>query len=168
MRRRLCCVFLLVIAVAAHASAHAGAHLVPMTAKFGPAARTVSAHFKHLDPEMLADRSARDDWRRKNGTFDGYLREYGPKRASAWKAAAERGSSIGMVLYGQCLQFGAGVETNAAEAAKWYRKAADLGDAEAMFCLGWCCKQGNGGRGRHGSRPRRGIASPRNSATSMP
>jgi TPR repeat protein len=41
---------------------------------------------------------------------------------------------------------GTGVPQDAAEAAKWYRKAAEQGDPDAQFELGVCYKNGPGVR----------------------
>ena len=42
------------------------------------------------------------------------------------------------------LEFGDGVEKNYAEALKWWRKAAEQGDAEAQFNLGGMYQRGEG------------------------
>jgi TPR repeat protein len=39
---------------------------------------------------------------------------------------------------------GAGVGVDMAEALAWYRKAAALGDARAMTCIGWMLEKGDG------------------------
>ena len=39
---------------------------------------------------------------------------------------------------------GLGVPQNFKEAAKWFRKAAKLGNADAMYCLGMCYGRGEG------------------------
>ncbi len=39
---------------------------------------------------------------------------------------------------------GLGVEKDDVEAARWYQKAADLGDMDAIVCLGARCETGRG------------------------
>ena len=46
-----------------------------------------------------------------------------------------------MLVFSFC---GYGVEKNYSEAVKWYRKAAEQGDADAQFNLGACYFLGNG------------------------
>lgn len=62
--------------------------------------------------------------------------ERGPKRIQAWKQAADAGDPAGMVLYGESLAQGVGVETNPEQAAEWFRKAAALNEPIAMELLG--------------------------------
>jgi tetratricopeptide (TPR) repeat protein len=45
---------------------------------------------------------------------------------------------------GVCYQFGRGVAKDEAEAVKWYRKAAEQGNADAQFNLGLCYANGHG------------------------
>ncbi|MBQ9776558.1 MAG: sel1 repeat family protein, partial [Lentisphaeria bacterium] len=45
---------------------------------------------------------------------------------------------------GVCFQNGYGVTENKQEAVKWYRKAAEQGDAKAQYNLGNCYYFGNG------------------------
>ena len=49
---------------------------------------------------------------------------------------AENGSAKAQYKIGHYYQFGEGVATNAVEAFKWYRKAAEQGLAEEQFALG--------------------------------
>jgi TPR repeat protein/serine/threonine protein kinase len=78
-----------------------------------------------------------DDYKRARLTVGKFTvtAERGPKRLRAWKQAAEAGSPAGMVLYGECLAQGVGVEPNAGSAVEWFRKAADLGEPVAMELL---------------------------------
>jgi C-terminal peptidase prc len=46
--------------------------------------------------------------------------------------------------YGICYEFGYGIEKNLPEAVKWYRKAAEQGDARAQVNLGLCYYNGYG------------------------
>lgn len=96
------------------------------------------------DCEILADFRAKEVWGQKNGSTDGYYKENGPKRIAVWKAAAERGSTKGMILYAKCLVNAAGVAKDEAEATKWYRRAAELGDTDAMVYLGGNYYDGHG------------------------
>ena len=43
-----------------------------------------------------------------------------------------------------CYKEGSGVERDTAKAVKWYKRAADHGDADAQFRLGWCFEHGAG------------------------
>jgi TPR repeat protein len=45
---------------------------------------------------------------------------------------------------GVCYQNGQGIAKDDTEAVKWYRKAADKGNATAQFNLGMCYKNGIG------------------------
>ena len=45
---------------------------------------------------------------------------------------------------GWCYEKGYGVKQDHTEAVKWYRKAAEQGDAQAQFNLGWCYDNGYG------------------------
>jgi TPR repeat protein/serine/threonine protein kinase len=78
-----------------------------------------------------------DDYKRARLTTGKFTvtAERGPKRLRAWKQAAEAGSPAGMVLYGECLAQGVGVEPNAGEAVVWFRKAANLSEPVAMELL---------------------------------
>lgn len=46
----------------------------------------------------------------------------------------------------ECYYWGDGVDLDEQEAAKWWSKAAQNGDAKAQFCLGSCYKAGKGVR----------------------
>ncbi|HPY32028.1 MAG TPA: tetratricopeptide repeat protein, partial [Verrucomicrobiota bacterium] len=50
----------------------------------------------------------------------------------------------GQVGLGVCYRDGAGVACDLAEAVKWFRKAADQGDALGQFELGLCYRDGEG------------------------
>ena len=59
--------------------------------------------------------------------------------------AAEAGHSKAQFLVAElCYWFGAGVPLDYVEAAKWYRKAAEQGDATAQFALATCYQFGEG------------------------
>jgi len=55
--------------------------------------------------------------------------EAGTKRFEDTKAKAEKGDAQAQCNLGLCYEEGAGVAKDAAEAVKWYRKAADQGHA---------------------------------------
>jgi uncharacterized protein len=56
--------------------------------------------------------------------------------ASSWRPKATFWAACAHVELGRCYDTGKGVPQDYAEAANWYRKAADQGDAQAQFCLG--------------------------------
>lgn len=58
--------------------------------------------------------------------------------------AAERGDANAQYRLGSCYSNGDGVETNKAEAVRWYRMAAEQGHAGAQGSLGMCYANGNG------------------------
>jgi TPR repeat protein len=78
------------------------------------------------------------------GSSEPFLREAASRRASAWIAAAERGSVGGQWLLGLCLAFGQGVAQDYAEALRWFRRAADQGYAAAQNSIGWMYRGGLG------------------------
>lgn len=49
---------------------------------------------------------------------------------------AERGDATAQVQLGDAYDTGVGVKRDVAEAIKWYRKAAEQGDAEGQYSLG--------------------------------
>ena len=49
-----------------------------------------------------------------------------------------------LYILGKKYYYGKGVYRSYEEAVKWYRKAADRGDARAQFMLGYCYDKGNG------------------------
>jgi len=57
---------------------------------------------------------------------------------------AERGDPVAMFELGLCYEKGLGVLQDHAQAAQWYRKAADAGYAGAMCNLGACYENGQG------------------------
>ena len=59
-------------------------------------------------------------------------------------ALADQEGIEGMIETGNMYYEGEGVAQNYAEALKWYKKAADLGDAEAMKIIGWMYDDGDG------------------------
>ena len=61
-----------------------------------------------------------------------------------WQEAAAKNLPKAMVLLGDCHEDGVGVTQDYAEAMKWYRKAADLGDADAMINIGMLYSKGHG------------------------
>ena len=52
------------------------------------------------------------------------------------RAAADKGDTEAMLVYGMRLMNGEGVEVNAKEGLDWLQKAADAGDAHAWYALG--------------------------------
>ncbi len=60
------------------------------------------------------------------------------------KAKAENGDAEAQDKLGFCYFNGKGVTRDYAEAAKWFRKAADQENAQAQFRLGFCYKIGQG------------------------
>ena len=58
------------------------------------------------------------------------------------------GDATFQALLGDCYDWGRGVARDAGEAARWYQKAAEQGNAEAQLTLG---DMYSGGRGRCGS-----------------
>ena len=70
----------------------------------------------------------------KNGyavTQDPYVAEF------AWKISA-RGWISGQYYLGMCYEYGYGVSQNYSDAAKWYRTAAEQGNAGVQTALGMC------------------------------
>ena len=55
---------------------------------------------------------------------------------------AESGVAEAQFYLGACCELGYGVSKNKAEAAKWYRKAAEQENAKALFSLGLCYEVG--------------------------
>jgi hypothetical protein len=61
------------------------------------------------------------------------------------RAEAERGDAQSQLLLGGVFDYGLlGVAKDEAEAAKWWRKAAEQNHVEAQCCLGFCYKHGHG------------------------
>ena len=58
---------------------------------------------------------------------------------------AEKGDAVALHNVGVSYQRGCGVERSDAEAAKWYRRAADKGNADAQFNLAVFFRDGRGG-----------------------
>jgi hypothetical protein len=71
-----------------------------------------------------------------------FIDKMGPKHHLAWKAAAEAGDPAGQWLWGRCMQEGAGVPAQPAEAAGWYAQAVRQGFGLAMNELGEMYEQG--------------------------
>jgi TPR repeat protein len=65
--------------------------------------------------------------------------------AAAFRAAAEKGLAGAQVAYGQSLETGEGTERNESEALKWYRLAAEGGDALGAYLYGAALARGLGG-----------------------
>jgi hypothetical protein len=74
-----------------------------------------------------------------------YLRTVVPTRLAVWRDAAEKGNPTAQVLYGLCFISNVGVRQDEAEAARWFRKAADAGHPTAMTFLGAMYANGKGG-----------------------
>ena len=66
------------------------------------------------------------------------------KRLAEVKAKAQAGDADSQVELGLRYDKGAGVVKDHAEAAKWYRKAAEQNYAPAQYNLGLCYEHGNG------------------------
>lgn len=66
------------------------------------------------------------------------------EHAPHWFQAANQEVVEAMVLWGDCLQEGIGVEQNGSQAVKWYRKAAERGNGSAMNNLGTMYHTGRG------------------------
>jgi len=60
------------------------------------------------------------------------------------KVAASAQVPLAMFLLGECLELGAGIDTNASEAAAWYGRAADKGHAESQYRYAKCLEHGKG------------------------
>lgn len=60
------------------------------------------------------------------------------------KAKADQGNSRVQYDLGQCYEYGNGVAKDAAEAVKWYRKAAEQDYFQAQIHLGFCYQRGIG------------------------
>jgi TPR repeat protein len=65
--------------------------------------------------------------------------------AAAFRAAAEKGLARAQAAYGQSLETGEGTERNESEALKWYRMAAEGGDAMGAYLYGVALTRGMGG-----------------------
>ena len=64
---------------------------------------------------------------------------------SDWRVAAENNDADAQFNLGESYYFGEnGVEKNIAEAVKWIRKSANLGNANAQYRLGYCYMNGKG------------------------
>ena len=61
-----------------------------------------------------------------------------PKDFKSLKALAEKGDARAQFHLAIMFYDGEGVEQSLKEAAKWYRKAAEQGHADAQVCLGFC------------------------------
>ncbi|WP_346910359.1 tetratricopeptide repeat protein [uncultured Roseibium sp.] len=68
-----------------------------------------------------------------------------PEAYEAYHSAAEAGYPMAMVNMAFMLAFGSGVPKDVAEAARWFRKAIDEGEPEAMTGLGDVLMMGGGG-----------------------
>jgi tetratricopeptide (TPR) repeat protein len=64
----------------------------------------------------------------------------------AYLAASEKGSSSAMVNLGILFEKGQGVQRNGGMARDYYRRAAELDNAEGMFCFATALENGIGGR----------------------
>lgn len=77
---------------------------------------------------------------RKKGLFEqakANVKQQSQVRIKVWKNSAQQGSVEAMVLYGKCLFEGFNTEADKGEAFNLYKKAADLGHAEALNDLGY-------------------------------
>ena len=71
-----------------------------------------------------------------------FIRNTDASRLAVWKAAAEKGTPEAQWLHGHVLLYGAHCEKAPEEALKWFRKAADQGNAAAQYALGGCYQFG--------------------------
>jgi hypothetical protein len=65
-------------------------------------------------------------------------------RIACWVEAAEAADPRGQLFVGLCHSFGIAVPESQAEAFRFFRAAADQGNAQALFCLGVCYSEGDG------------------------
>jgi hypothetical protein len=65
-------------------------------------------------------------------------------RIACWIEAAEAADPRGQLFVGLCHSFGMAVPESKAEAFRFFRAAADQGNAQALFCLGVCYSDGDG------------------------
>ena len=81
-----------------------------------------------------------------DGDISGFFQSFSLNKPLGFQilhVSAEK-SIVAMTALGKCYQEGFGVETNDGEAVKWYKKAAELGDARAQSRPGYCYRQGKG------------------------
>ena len=67
-----------------------------------------------------------------------------PKKFEEYKAKAVKGDAEAQTRLGVCYATGIGVEKDAAEAVRWFRKAAEQGIAQAQYNFGICYHNGTG------------------------
>jgi len=65
--------------------------------------------------------------------------------AMCYKEAAELFHPAAQFGYARCLEWGLGVSANADDAFRWYERAAQLGDAQALCRLGEAAQKGERG-----------------------
>jgi TPR repeat protein len=73
-----------------------------------------------------------------------FTHDRGTVRWEAWRRAALADQPTGDLLLALCYQEGVGVPQDYAEAMTWYRKAADVGNAPAMWRIGMLFAHGQG------------------------
>lgn len=67
------------------------------------------------------------------------------KKAVNRKDLADADLAEAMCMLGSCYQHGYGVDCDMTLAVEWWRKAAEIGDAYACDCMGYCYSIGQGG-----------------------
>jgi TPR repeat protein len=88
-----------------------------------------------ISPEVRAD---------LQGGLDAYYDEDFTTAIDELRPLAEGGDAIAQYRLGLMHDFGQGVKTDPAEAAKWMQLAADQGDSDAQFALGRMYQLGRG------------------------
>ena len=97
-----------------------------------------------LAEELRAYRRAGPPGPRGNTARLEYLRKEAPARLAVWRAGAEKGDTVGQILYATCLLDGCGVPKNEPEGVKWLKKAGDGGNGGAMAHLARLYEAGRG------------------------
>lgn len=91
------------------------------------------------DPEAMVELGIRSLRGREDGDF--------ARAVALFRAAADKGYPAGMRWLGTAYEWGGGFrasgnDVNMTEAVRWYRKAAEAGDADAMYTLGGLSERG--------------------------
>ncbi len=68
----------------------------------------------------------------------------GEEKFELLKESAGHGLARSMEKLGDMYEFGTGIEENKVEAFRWYMKAAELGNKDALADVGWCYAEGHG------------------------
>jgi TPR repeat protein len=96
------------------------------------------------EDDLKDDREALERLTRAGDDSEIFVREHGPRRFAAWRAAAERGMPEGQFLLARCYELGAGARKDLKEAVRWYEPAAEQNFALAQNNLGVCRHHGRG------------------------